>query len=110
MTRKVLNQIVDFLTIVTEDRVYQILPIEVLLRQHPPDNVVGFLNQLRGEYKIELNRLLKESKTHPKINFLIVQIFRLRMAVKTIQKAKKEEVRRNGRETEQRAAGGGRLS
>jgi hypothetical protein len=110
MTRKVLNQVVDFLTIVTEDRVYQILPIEVLLRQHPPDDVVGFLNQLRGEYKNELNRLLKESKTHPKINFLIVQIFRIRMAIKTIQKAQQEEVKRHEHEIEQRAAGSGGLS
>ena len=110
MTKKVLNQVVDFLTIITEDRVYQILPIEVLLRQHPPDDVVGFLNQLRGEFKNELNRLLKDSKTHPKINFLIVQIFRLRMAIKTIQKSQREEVKCNGREFEQRAAGSGGLS
>jgi hypothetical protein len=32
------------------------------------------------------------------------------MAIKTIQKAKKEEVKRNGREAEQRAAGGSGLS
>jgi hypothetical protein len=110
MTKKVLNQIVDFLTIVTAERTYQILPIEVLLRQHPPDDVLGFLNQLRGEYKLELNRLLKETKTHPKINFLIVQIFRLRMAIKTIQKARREEVTRHEHEAEQRAAGSSGLS
>jgi hypothetical protein len=110
MTKTVLNQVVDFLTIVTEDRVYQILPIEVLLRQHPPNDVVGFLNQLRGEYKTELNRLLRENKVHPKINFLVVQIFRLRMAIKTIQKSQREEVKRNGREFEQRAAGSSGLS
>jgi len=110
MTKKVINQIVEYLTIVTEDRTYQILPIEMLLWQHPPGDVVGFLNELRQDYKKELNQLLKENKVHPKINFLVVQIFRLRMAIKTIQKAKKEEVKRNGRETEQRAAGGSGLS
>jgi hypothetical protein len=107
MTKKVLNQVRDYLTIVTEDRSYQILPIEVLLRQHPPDDVVGFLNLLRQDYKKELNQLLKENKSHPKINFLIVNIFRIRMAIKTIHKAQREEVKRNGREVEQRAAGSG---
>ena len=107
MTKRVLNQVVDYLTIVTEDRIYQILPIEVLLRQHTPPDVVGFLNLLRQDYKKELNQLLRENKVHPKINFLVVQIFRLRMAIKTIQKAKREEVKRNGREIEQRAAGSG---
>ena len=105
MTKRVLNQVVDYLTIVTEDRVYQILPVEVLLRQHHPNDVVGFLNLLRQDYKKELNQLLKENKTHPKINFLIVQIFRIRMAIKTIEKAQREEVKRHEHETEQRAAG-----
>ena len=107
MTKKVLNQVRDYLTIVTEDRTYQILPIEVLLRQHPPDDVVGFLNLLRHDYKKELNKLLKENKSHPKINFLIVNIFRIRGAIKTIQKAQREEVKHHGREVEQRAAGSG---
>ena len=54
MTKRVINQVVDYLTIVTEDRIYQILPIEVLLRQHTPPDVVGFLNLLRQDYKKEL--------------------------------------------------------
>lgn len=111
MTKRVINQVRDYLTIVTEDRTYQILPIEVLLRQHLPHDVVGFLNLLRQDYKRELNQLLKENKTHPKINFLIVQIFRIRMATKTIQKyQREEEVKRHEHETEQRAAGSGGLS
>ena len=107
MTKRVINQVIDFLTIVTEDRTYQILPIEVLLWRHPPEDVVGFLNELRQDYKKELNQLLRENKVHPKINFLIVNIFRLRMAVKTIQKAQKEVKRENQDEAQSRAAGGG---
>ena len=110
MTKRVINQVRDFLTIVTEDRTYEICPVEMLLWRHPPDDVVGFLNELRQDYKKELNQLLRENKVHPKINFLVVQIFRLRMAIKTIQRAKKEEVKRNGREVEQRAAGSSGLS
>ena len=109
MTKRVLNQVVDYLTIVTEDRIYQILNVEVLLRQHHPNDVVGFLNLLRQDYKKELNQLLKENKTHPKINFLIVNNFRIRMAIKTIQKYQKE-MKRHEHEIEQRAAGSSGLS
>lgn len=110
MTKRVINQVRDYLTIVTEDRIYQICPVEVLLLRHSPEQVVGFLNLLRQDYKKELRELLRENKTHPKVNFLIVNIFRLRMAIKTIQKSKKEERRENEHEVEPRAAGSGGLS
>ena len=65
---------------------------------------------LRQEYKKELNQILQENKTHPKINFLIVNIFRIRMAIKTIQKAQKEAKRENDYEAEQGAASSSGLS
>ena len=110
MTKRVINQVRDYLTIVTEDRTYQICPVEMLLWRHTPEQVVGFLNQLRQEYKKELRELLRENKSHPKVNFLIVNIFRLRMAIKTIQKAQKEANRENQHETEPRATSSSGLS
>jgi hypothetical protein len=110
MTKRVLNQVRDYLTIVEPDHVYQIVNVEVLLMRHPPDAVVGFLNMLRQEYKKELNQILHENKTHPKINFLIVNIFRIRMAMKTIQKAQKEVNHENQHETEPRATGSSGIS
>ena len=106
MTRRVINQVRDYLTIVTEDRTYQICPVEMLLWRHTPEQVVGFLNQLRQEYKKELRELLRENKSHPKVNFLIVNIFRIRMAMKTIQKEAKRE---NEHEVEPRATSSGGL-
>ena len=106
MTKRVINQIRDYLTIVTEDRTYQILPVEVLLMRHSPEKVAGFLNLLRQDYKKELREILKENKTHPKINHLVVLNFRLKMAINTIRNAKQEEVKREqGNETEQGTAG-----
>ena len=110
MTKRVINQVRDYLTIVTEDRTYEICPVEMLLWRHTPEQVVGFLNQLRQEYKKELRELLRENKSHPKVNFLIVNIFRLRMAIKTIQRAQKEANRENQNEAEQGTAGSGGLS
>ena len=110
MTKRVINQVRDYLTIVTEDRTYEICPVEMLLWRHTPEQVVGFLNQLRQEYKNELRELLRENKSHPKVNFLIVNIFRLRMAIKTIQRAQKEAKGENQHETEQGAASSSGLS
>jgi hypothetical protein len=111
MTRSVINQVRDFITIVTEDRVYQICPVEMLLRRHSGESVVAFLVQLRADYKKELRELIRVNPTHPKINHLVVLNFRLKMAINTIRNAKQEEVKRGeGHEIEPRAAGSGGLS
>ena len=110
MTKKVVNQVQDFLTVVEPDHTYQIVNVGVLLWRHSPEAVVGFLNQLRGEYKKELKQLLRENKSHPKVNYLVVHIFRIRMAIKTIQRAQKEASRENEHEVEPRATGSSGLS
>jgi hypothetical protein len=111
MTRSVINQVRDFITIVTEDRVYQICPVEMLLRRHSGESVVAFLMQLRADYKKELRELIRVNPTHPKINHLVVLNFRLKMAINTIRKAEQEEVKRGkGTETEPRATESGGLS
>ena len=111
MTRRVINQVRDFITIVTEDRVYKICPVEVLLMRHPPNAVVVFLEQLRAEYKKELGELIKVDPTHPKINHLVVLNFRLKMAINTIRNAKPEEDNgENQHEVEPRATGSSGLS
>jgi hypothetical protein len=108
MTRSVINQVRDYITIVTEDRVYQICPVEMLLRRHSGESVVAFLVQLRADYKKELRELIRVNPTHPKINHLVVLNFRLKMAINIIRK---EEARRGeGNETEPRAAESGGLS
>ena len=77
------------------DHTYQIANVGCCYGGIPQKHVVGFLNQLRQEYKKELKQLLQENKTHPKVNYLVVHIFRIRMAIKTIQKAQKEASREN---------------
>jgi hypothetical protein len=88
MTKKVINQVQDYLTVVAEDRCYQIINVELLLRRHPPEAVIAFLDQLRTEYKKELSQLIKSNKTDPKINELVAKNFRIKMAINTIKNAK----------------------
>ena len=88
MTKRVISQVQDYLTVVGEDRVYQIVNVELLLRKHPPESVIAFLQQLRHEYKKELSQLIKNNKTDLKINELVAKNFRIKMAINTIKNAK----------------------
>jgi hypothetical protein len=88
MTKKVINHVQDYLTVVGEDKVYQIVNVELLLRRHPPEAVIAFLGQLRSEYQKELGQLIKNNKTDVRINELVAKNFRIKMAINTIKNAK----------------------
>jgi hypothetical protein len=88
MTKKVINHVQDYLTVVGEDKVYQIVNVELLLRRHPPEAVIAFLQQLRSEYQKELGQLIKNNKTDIRINELVAKNFRIKMAINTIKNAK----------------------
>jgi hypothetical protein len=90
MTKRVINEVQEFLTVCGEDRVYQIVNVEMLLKKHPGEAVIGFLNLLRDDYKKELKQLIQNNKTDPRINELVAKNFRIRMAINTIKNAKKE--------------------
>ena len=93
MTKKIITQVQDFLTYCGDDRVYQIVNVEVLLKRHPPEAVIGFLILLREDYKKELRELLAINTTDPKINELVAKNFRIKMAINTIKNASREGVR-----------------
>ena len=96
MTKRVINEVSEYLTVCGEDRVYRIVSdIEILLKRHPHEVVIRFLNLLRGEFKKELKALIQENKTSPIINELIAKNWRIRMAINIIRNAKREEVKRN---------------
>ena len=88
MTKKIISNVQDYLTVLSEDRVYQIVNVELLLRRHPPQAVIAFLQQLRSDYKKELSKLIKDSKTSSRINELVAMNFRIKMAINTIKNAK----------------------
>ena len=88
MTKKIISTVQDYLTICGEDRVYQIVNVELLLRRHPPEAVIAFLDQLRMEYKKELGQLIKNNKTDEKVNDLIAKNWRIKMAITTIKNAR----------------------
>ena len=88
MTKKIISNVQDYLTVLSEDRCYQIVNVELLLRRHPPEAVIAFLEQLRSDYKKELSQLIKSDKTDVRIDELVAKNFRIKMAINTIKNAK----------------------
>ena len=95
MTKKIINRVQDFLTIVKDDgdKIYQIVNIELLLRRHPPSAVIRFLQELRNEYSKQLKGLLKDNVSDERINQIVANNFRLKMAISTIKNNEKQEDR-----------------
>ena len=88
MTKKIISNVQDYLTMLSEDRCYQIVNVELLLRRHPPEAVIAFLEQLRSDYKKELSQLIKSDKTDVRIDELLAKNWRIKMAINTIKNAK----------------------
>jgi hypothetical protein len=88
MTKKIISNVQDYLTVLSEDQCYQIVNVELLLRRHPPEAVIAFLEQLRSDYKKELSQLIKSDKTDIRIDELVAKNFRIKMAINTIKNAK----------------------
>jgi len=93
MTKRVINNVQEYLTIVQNDgkQVYQIVNVELLLHRHPPEAVISFLSQLQIELRKKLSRLIQEDKTSSKINEIVAKRFRIKMAINTIKNNQKEE-------------------
>ena len=90
MTKKMINTVQDYLTVVGEGKVYQIVNIQLLLKRHPPEAVISFLQELQKDYKKQLRQIITKNKTDPRINEIVAKNFRIKMAINTIRNAKKE--------------------
>ena len=84
MTKRVINHVQEFLTVVDDGKVYQIVNVELLLRRHPPEAVIAFLKELQSDYKKELSKLIKTNRSDSRINELVAKNFRIKMAINTI--------------------------
>jgi len=93
MTKRAIHDVQSFLTFTQTDgdRVYQIVNVELLLRRHPPDAVIAFLQLLHKDFGKELFRLIQEDKTSSQINELVAKRFRIKMAINTIRNLEKED-------------------
>jgi len=89
MTKRVINHVQEYLTVVGDGKVYQIVNVELLLRRHSPESVIAFLKELQSDYKKELSKLIKTNRTDLRINELVAKNFRIKMAINTIKNYEK---------------------
>jgi hypothetical protein len=74
-----------------ENRTYQIVNVELLLRRHNPQAVISFLKELQKDYGKALSKLIQEDKTNSQINELVAKRFRVKMAINTIRNYGKDK-------------------
>jgi hypothetical protein len=93
MTKKIINRVQEFLTVITNDgdKIYQILNVELLLKRHPPSAVISFLQELKKDYSKQLRELLQENVSDSRINDIVAKNFRIKMAISTIRNNIKQE-------------------
>ena len=104
MTKRAINDVQSFLTYVETDgdRTYQIVNVCLLLRRHPPEAVITFLQELQKDYGKALSKLIQEDKTNSQINELVAKRFRVKMAI--IPFVTMERIRRRHERVESKAA------
>lgn len=93
MTVETLKEAQEYLTFVNDNRVKLIVDIKPLLKRHPSKSVIWLLGNLYKENQIKLQNLVLKDKTTSEINDCIAIMFRIHMAIKTIEDESEEEVR-----------------
>jgi hypothetical protein len=93
MTKRAIGNVQQFLTFIQKEggRVYQIVNVELLLRRHPPEAVISFLEELQKDYGKQLTKLIKKDRTDSMINEIVAKRFRIKMAINTIRNLKNKE-------------------
>ena len=96
MTREQVQIAQDYLTVATADNgARKIINISQLLEKHTPEEVIGLLKIMVKEKQQTLRDLILADKTRPEVDEMVSTLFRITMAIKTIEGEK--EVRQSGR-------------
>ena len=85
MTNKAIDAAQDYLTLVSNNRVQTIMNVKTLLERHPCETVVSVLQDLARQKQAVLMQLIEDDKTSSMINETVATMFRLHMAIQTIQ-------------------------
>ena len=86
MTVETVKEAQDFLTVTNNGQVKRIIDIEMLLERHGSTMVLSLLKDLLKEKQRILRDLVVTDKTTPKVNETIAAMFRIHMAIKTIER------------------------
>ena len=86
MTKEMIQLAQDYLTVASkENGKKKILDINRLLKKHPSEEVINLLKTLLKEKQIALRDFILEDKTKPEIDETVAIMFRVTMALKSIE-------------------------
>lgn len=89
MTKKMIQIAQEYLTVASkENGKKKILDIDQLLTKHPSKEVINLLNTLLKEKQVVLRDFILEDKTKPEIDETVAVMFRVTMAIRTIENGK----------------------
>ena len=88
MITETIQEAQEYLTVNSNAKRSQIVNIELLSQRHPKERVVTFLRELFEDHKKLLQQLILTDKTDAKVNETIATMFRIHMAIKTIERGK----------------------
>jgi len=85
MNNETVQNAQEYLTVISESRIRKIVDVKTLLERHPKHKVVSLLRDLSKQKQQVLMELIESDKTSSAINDTIVTMFRLHMAISTIE-------------------------
>ena len=89
MTREMIQTAQDYLTLTSNGNgKRKIVDIDGLLKKHPSQEVIDLLKTLFKEKQETLRDFILEDKTRPEIDETVAVMFRITLAIKTIQNGK----------------------
>ena len=86
MTQETLKEAQEFLTIVNNGRTKRIIDIETLIKRHQTETILSFMKGYLQEKQKSLKELVLHDKTAYTINETVGTIFRIYMAIRTLER------------------------
>ena len=90
MTINTIIEAQEYLTVNTGDKKRRIVDLNLLLKNHRQGAIVMFLEQVLREQERQLKNLITTDKTSADVNETIATMFRLTMAIKTMEQEREE--------------------
>ena len=89
MTKEMIQTAQEYLTVAAkENGKKKIMDIGQLLRKHSSEEVINLLKTILKEKQVKLRDFILEDKTKPEIDETVAVMFRVTMAIRTIENGK----------------------
>jgi len=98
MIQAVLAEVRQFLTINAGDNSKRIVDVEFLLQRHSVDEVIDFLKSYLREKEHTLRNMILIDKSHRKVDEIVASMFRIHMAIKTLEDGNTLEIQSREKE------------